>query len=372
MSTEIDIKTERLAGSLGSLYAGVMLNAQHNFAWITGGANNAIDTSRENGAATILVTNQGKRYLIANNIEMQRMLNEQVDAKLFEPVEFQWQDEKAEPELIRLLAGDLAAGQVIADIPFTSAPALESLFSYYRFQLTDDEIERYRYLGRDAAEAMSRTVKVIRQGQSENEIANTLRHELGKKNITSVVTLVAADDRIAKYRHPVPTDNRWSKTLLLVTCAKRHGLIASLSRMVSIGDPTDDLVRKTEAAAFVHASLQHATRKATNPETSGADLYAVAKQAYEKTGYAEEINKHHQGGATGYRTRDWVAHPASGDQVFPQQAFAWNPSITGTKVEDTIVRKDGDIEVLTASPDFPTIEIVIEGRSYSSHGILTI
>lgn len=372
MSTEIEIKTERLVRSIGPYYAGVMLNAQHNFAWITGGANNAIDTSRENGAATILVTNKGKRYLIASNIEIQRMLDEQVDAKLFEPVEFQWQEEKAQPELVRLLAGDLAQGQVIADIPFTSAPALESQFANQRFQLTEEEKECYRELGRDAAVAMSNTAKEIRQGQSEKEIANTLRSELGTKNISSVVTLVAADDRIAKYRHPVPTDNRWEKTLLLVTCAKRRGLIASLSRMISIGEPTDELKRKTEAAAFVHASLQHATRIAVNPETLGSELYAVAAAAYEKMGFADEINKHHQGGATGYRTRDWVAHPASGEQVFPDQAFAWNPSITGTKVEDTIVRNDGDIEVLTASPDFPTIETVIEGRSYFSHGILTI
>lgn len=372
MSTEIEIKTERLVRSIGSSYAGVMLNAQHNFAWITGGANNAIDTSRENGAATILVTNKGKRYLIASNIEMQRMLDEQVDAKLFEPVEFQWQEEKAQPELVRLLAGDLAQGQVIADIPFTSAPALESQFANQRFQLTEEEKERYRELGRDAAEAMSNTVKEIRQGQSENEIANRLRSELGTKNISSVVTLVAANDRIAKYRHPVPTDNRWEKTLLFVTCAKRRGMIASLSRMISIGEPTDELKRKTEAAAFVYASLQHATRIAVNPETLGSELYAVATDAYEKMGFADEINKHHQGGATGYRTRDWVAHPASLEQVFPDQAFAWNPSITGTKVEDTIVRNDGDIEVLTASPDFPKIETVIEGRSYFSHGILTI
>ncbi len=372
MSSEIEIKTERLVRNLGSSYAGVMLNAQHNFAWITGGANNAIDTSRENGAATILVTRAGKRYLIANNIEMQRMLDEQIDTKLFEPIEFQWQDEKAQPELVRLLASDLAQGQVIADIPFTSAPALESIFANQRFQLTDQEVVRYRELGRDAAEAMSNTVKEIREGQTENEIANTLRRELGRKNISSVVTLVAADDRIAKYRHPVPTDNCWNKTLLLVTCAKRHGLIANLSRMVSIGMPSDDLERKTEAAALVHASLQHATRIAINPETNGAELYAVAQRAYAQTGFADEINKHHQGGATGYRTRDWVAHPTSGEQVFPQQAFAWNPSITGTKVEDTIVRNDEELEVLTTSPDFPTIETVIEGHSYFSHGILTI
>lgn len=372
MSTEIEIKTDRLVRSIGSSYAGVMLNAQHNFAWITGGGNNAVDTSRENGAATILVTNTGNRYLIANNIEMPRMLDEQIDSKLFEPVEFQWQDEKAQPELVRLLASDLAHGQVISDIPFTSAPAMESLFSHCRFELTEQEIDRYRKLGKDATAAIANTIKHLQQGQTENEIANLMRRELGRSGISSVVTLVAADERISKYRHPVPTDDQFDKTLLLVTCAKRDGLIVSLSRIISVGEPSDELKRKTEAAAFVHASLQDATRMAVNPETLGADLYEVARIAYERAGFADEINKHHQGGATGYRTRDWVAHPASGDQVFPQQAFAWNPSITGTKVEDTLIRLGDDIEVISKSDDFPMIETVIEGRSYFSHGILTI
>lgn len=369
---EIEIKTERLIRSLGSSYAGVMLNAQHNFAWITAGANNAIDTSRENGAATILITTAGRRYLIASNIEMQRMLDEQVDRSLFEPIEFKWQDEKAQPDLVKLLAGDLAHGQVIADIPFTTAPALESIFSYQRFELTSDEIVRYRALGIDATAAIASTVRGLRQGQTENEIANAMRRELGRRDITSVVTLVAADERIAMYRHPVPIDNRFDKTLLLVTCAKRHGLIASFSRMISIGDPTEELILKTDSAAFVHASLQNATRKAVNPDTNGSALYEAARKAYELSGFPDEINKHHQGGATGYRTRDWVAHPAGGDQIFPQQAFAWNPSITGTKVEDTIIRIGDEIEVFTKSPEFPIIETVIEGHSYYSHGILTI
>jgi Xaa-Pro aminopeptidase len=369
---EIEIKTERLARCLGGLYGGVMLNAQYNFAWITAGGSNAIDTSRENGAATILVTSKGRRFLIANNIEMKRLLAEQVDPSFFEPVEFNWQKEKAEPELVRLLAGDLANGQVIADIPFTAVPAMESLFAHFRYELTDQEIVRYRDLGSDVAEAISSTVAAVRQGQTENEIANTMRFELARRNIRSVVTLVAADGRIAAYRHPVPTENRWKKTLLLVTCAKRQGLIASMSRIVSIGEPSNELKRKTEAAAFVHAKLQHATRNAVSHETNGAELHSVAEQAYRQCGFPDEINNHHQGGATGYRTRDWVAHPASHDKLFARQAFAWNPSITGTKVEDTVVRNGNEIEVFTKSVDFPLIETTIDGRTYCSHGILTI
>jgi antitoxin VapB len=205
-------------------------------------------------------------------------------------------------------------------------------------------------------------------GQTEIEIAKKMLAELAAGGMTSVVTLVAADERIAKYRHPVPSDNRWNKLLLLVTCAKRGGLIASLSRIVCIGDVPDDLQRKTAAAAYVNACLA----AATTPGLSGAELYAIAAEAYHAKGFADEINKHHQGGAAGYKTREWVAHPKNSEIVQQNQAFAWNPSITGTKVEETIIVTASGVDVITASPDFPSIETVVDGRSYFSPGILSI
>jgi hypothetical protein len=54
------------------------------------------------------------------------------------------------------------------------------------------------------------------------------------------------------------------------------------------------------------------------------------------------------------------------------QAFAWNPSITGTKVEETcIVFADG-VEVLTRTPDWPQLPVLIEGREYLSPDVLSL
>jgi antitoxin VapB len=89
-------------------------------------------------------------------------------------------------------------------------------------------------------------------------------------------------------------------------------------------------------------------------------------------GFADEINRHHQGGACGYRTRDWVAHPASAQTVFANQAFAWNPSITGTKVEETGISSLDGFEIVTTTPGFPQIMVCENGREYLSPGILSI
>jgi hypothetical protein len=38
------------------------------------------------------------------------------------------------------------------------------------------------------------------------------------------------------------------------------------------------------------------------------------------------------------------------------QAFAWNPSVTGSKVEDTLLVRNGELENITVSPDWPLLD----------------
>ncbi len=340
----------------------MLINSQHNFSWITSGASNGIDLSRDAGAASILVCGNGSRYLLTNNIEMERMLAEQVQAGAFEPVEYPWQDERSSKALVMDKAKQLVAGEIACD------ESIENKIAECRYSLTEQERERFRELGRNASEAMMSTVNNISPGQTEIEMAETLRHEMACGGMSSIVTLVAADDRIARYRHPIPSANQWKKELLLVTCARRHGLVASLSRVITAGKPSDGLRQKTDSAAFVHASLLNATKCGA----SGRELYRTAQRAYEQCGYANEIDLHHQGGAAGYRTRDWVAHPASNESVKPYQAFAWNPSITGTKAEETVIVAGESVEIITAVPGQPSITTQIDGHEFHSPGIISI
>ena len=370
MSSELDIKAERLLSVMDSFGCnGVLLNGQHNFAWITGGASNGVDQSRDNGVASILITRRGERFLLANKIEMPRMLAEEVSDKDFEPVEYSWQDEKSSGQWLVGLASDLAVGGVVTDIPMdSSTAAVDGSISIIRRSLTPPEIDRFKSLGHDAGKALDDVFDRIEPGQTELEIASLMRSELDRHGIRSVVTLVAADDRIAKYRHPIPTVNRFEKTVMLVSCARRHGLIASLTRIATIGPAPSELLERTEATAFVNASLWHATQEGV----SGRELYDTAAKAYADAVFPDEIDKHHQGGAAGYRTREWVAHPNSNDVVGPDQAFAWNPSITGTKVEETVIVSGGRCDVITTSSRFPQIVTAIGGIEYRSPGILEI
>jgi Xaa-Pro aminopeptidase len=239
MNGELEEKTERLVAMLGreGLDA-VLLNAQHNFAWLTGGGSNGIDLSRENGAASLIVTRNGRRLVLANRIEMPRMLAEELSAADFEPIVVSWQDEKAPGDLalnaVRKVLGTSA--RIASDIAlFADVRAIEGIVAACRHQLTAGEISRFRSLGNDAGIAVRRVIDKLNPGETELDIAEKLRHELAVDGMASVVTLVAADQRISQFRHPIPTANHWGKTLLLVTCAKRQGLIVSLSRIVCDG-----------------------------------------------------------------------------------------------------------------------------------------
>ena len=369
-NVEIEDKVNRLWNMLrAENLDGVLLNSQHNFSWLTCGGSNGIDLSRENGAGFLFVTKEGGRYLIANNIEMERLLSEQVphDSEI-KPIEITWQEEK-DPSSILKAAKSVASGANFGcDVAFAETRLIEQSIAACRSELTPEEIERFKDLGGDAGEALGKVVGKLAPGQTEIEVARIVRDSLQAYNIFPVVTLIGGDERISKFRHPVATENVWTNTLLVVVCARRHGLVASLSRMICAGDVPSDLQRRTESCAAVNAALYAKTRVGATVSR----LYNVAAAAYAAQGFEGEIGKHHQGGAAGYRTRDWVAHPKSNDVVRPNQAFAWNPSIAGTKTEETAILIDDQLQIITATDGFPKITTVIDGREYFSPGILSL
>ncbi len=369
---EFEEKLERVASFLAAEnLGGVLLNAQHNFAWLTCGGRNGVDQSRDPGVGNLLVRRDGRRYVLASKIEMVRLLAEELNGQDWEPVEFGWAEEKASPAFIAGRAQTLleVGATLGADLPIGGeVRVVEGALTRLRYSLTEGEIDRYRALGADAGVAIGEMARGLTPGLSEREIARRAVNALSAHGASAVVALVAADERLSLFRHPVPTTRQWEKVVMIAVCARRGGLTASLSRIVCANYLPDELQRRTEATVRINAKLLAATK----PGVTGATLYDVAARAYAGEGFPGEELLHHQGGAIGYRTREWVAHPHNAEQVQPRQAFAWNPSITGTKVEETCIAFDDHCEVITASPDWPVISVEIEGGRYDLPGVLAL
>lgn len=70
-----------------------------------------------------------------------------------------------------------------------------------------------------------------------------------------------------------------------------------------------------------------------------------------------------KGVLAGSATREIMATSCSEEVVSTGQIYAWNPSISGTKSEDTILVTEQGYEILTAVNDWPRIPIQINGQT---------
>jgi antitoxin VapB len=65
-----------------------------------------------------------------------------------------------------------------------------------------------------------------------------------------------------------------------------------------------------------------------------------------------------------------MARPGASEKVSLGQVYAWNPSITGTKSEDTILVTETGNEILTSIFGWPVISVDVDGDSLERPAIL--
>jgi Xaa-Pro aminopeptidase len=111
---------------------------------------------------------------------------------------------------------------------------------------------------------------------------------------------------------------------------------------------------------------------ATQPGRTIGQVFKIAQEAYARVGYADEWRLHHQGGPAGYEPREYLATPGSTDRVYAGQVYAWNPSIAGSKSEDSVLIGDNGFEVLTAIPGWPKLEVDVSGQIIERPDILIV
>jgi antitoxin VapB len=359
--SEIQTKLERVRSLLDAYQMDALwLRLASSFAWATGGKSAYINTASSNGLASLLIT-RDRRYVITNNIEKPRIAQEEGLE------EAGW--EFAAPEWH---TGEDGLGNLVGGLKVAvdgSAPGMLDLsgpVARLRANLLPPEVERFRRLGRICGDAMDRAIRAVEPGMSEHEIAALLAYETEKRGAQAIVNLIATDERIFRFRHPLPTDKKLDRYAMLVMCGRKWGLVCSVTRLVHFGPLPDELRRKQEALAVVDATYMASTR----PNTKLGDILAQAQATYALTGYGDEWRLHHQGGPAGYEAREYLGVPGSEDEVREGQVYAWNPSITGTKIEDSVlVTADGTV-VLTEIPGWPTIPVATGGQVYERPAIL--
>ncbi len=338
----------------------LIINSQANFAWATGGANNWVSIAGEEGVASLIVRADGQAMAVLDNLEEPRFADEERLAELgFTLQTAPWWEAPSRAKVLCELAGTSRLG---SDTPMEGTRPVAAALAQLRWSLGPEERARYRQVCQAAGEALESTCQEIIPGQSEWEVAGYLAQASYERGLIPFVTLVAADERIFRYRHPIPTERKIENYVMVVLCAKAGGLIANCTRLVHFGPVSSEIIQKHRELQTVDATFNLYTR----PGAKAGDIFAKAQQAYAYAGFPDEWQLHHQGGATGYAGRDYRAGPDSPEVVQEWQAFAWNPSITGTKSEDTVLvssEPGHELEVLTrpAGSSWPMATVTIEG-----------
>jgi len=340
----------------------VALSRQAGFAWITCGGDNHVGIATESGVGTVVVA-RDRVALVANNIEVPRLQAEELNGLQLESCSFPWHKPAERETILRDLAG---GGSVASDDGTPDTQPLDDESVRLRYSLTPPEIDRYRWLGRHCSRVVETVCRQAQPGRSELEVAAAISQSAVEASITPVVLLVAADDRIEKFRHPIPTDRRAQRAVMAVLCGRRWGLIVALTRLVHFGPLGDELKMKHNAVCQVDAALIGGTV----PGRPTGEILRDAIDVYAQTGFADEWQLHHQGGATGYAGREYKVLPGETRMVQPSQAFAWNPSIAGTKSEDTILATPDGPEILSRSQEWPMLTVTHGSRAWARPDIL--
>ncbi|RLM57092.1 M24 family metallopeptidase [Halobellus sp. Atlit-31R] len=365
----LEHRRERLSAFLDSEgLDAVWFGRPNSFAWLTTGSN-VVDRSADVGVAAAGYTREDGFVAVTNNIEAERLAAEELpDA--FDVTAAPWYESS-----LASAVGDATAGAGAADFDVPGLDALDA--SRLRRPLSPTDVERYRELGRDVAGALERVAGELQPGDTEHEVASGLRISLATLGIEAPVALVAGSERAQTYRHYTPTGAQLGEYALLSVSAERGGLCASATRTVAFDGAPAWLRERHEAAMRVEATALDATRRAARAgDGTAGDVFDAIRDAYDALGEPTEWQQHHQGGAAGYDTREWVAEPGSDEPVEAPLGYAYNPTVRGAKSEDTALVTEDGVDVLTSTGEWPTRTVTsrVEGSSFAieRHGVRTI
>lgn len=361
---EIKVKLERVRKFMArEKLAAVYLKRQDNFAWLTAGGSNRVGIAGEMGICGLLVT-ESREYAVTNSIETPRMIKEEkLEEKGFPVHSAIWHENKEAAIVKDLIKG----GKLGADHGFPEAVNIAATFKTLRYSLTSWEVERYKEVGYLASLALEEAAAIIRPGQTESQAMGTLSKRLWDQGMDFATVMCAADNRISDYRHAIPGEQVIKKRVMIGGNMRKYGLVVCSTRFVNFEPLSPELAKKYKDnveidCIFMNNSIPGKTMQ--HPFTRGIE-------AYKERGWEKEFDLHHQGGTIGYQPRDFRVDFNSHEVIEENHAFCWNPSLTGTKSEDTIVvSTERGIEFISYPIIFPTITVEVEGKSFTRPDIL--
>ncbi len=324
----------------------VVLSDPANLTWLLGARVNVPQTLDTACLDVVVHVEATPRItVVTNRIEAPRLQDVELAGLDADWSVVEWWDTRQD----RLPAGAATVGdRVTGDANVATDLAL------LRRTLTGRQIARLREVSHDTAAAATAAVDGLHPGVSEYAAAGIFAGELLSRGLDPVVLLVSGEDHLGVHRHPLPTQAALGRRAMLVACGRRHGLVASVTRIVAF-----DTLTNTDHEAYQRLlHVEEAFLDATRPGARLGDIVVRGTDAYAAQGFDPlEWHRHHQGGFSGWQPREFPAQ-ASSDAVVPVNGVvAWNPSAGPWKVEDTTLVTPGGCEPLVHDDAWPAVDI---------------
>lgn len=346
MGSELEEKLARVRRALsGQERKAAYLTQPGNVSWLLSGGDPSVSLT-DPPVATALVS-EDEAKIFAPEFERDRLEAEEVPDEL-NLVYLPWEDPTAIDAAREAVA---APGETLCDAALPGVHEFD--FWQLRVPLLPEEVERYRSLGAESAEAVGDTMRSLTPGMSEHEVAARVAFGLRARGIQPAVLLVGGDARLKRFRHPLPKSETIHDRVMVVVCGRRDGLYANLSRIVAFTPLDEQEQHRYKELLDIESRAFRTTRQGR----SHSDVLQAIAEGYAEHGHPDAWKHHHQGGPTGYFTRDFFATPSEGRTVHDSSAYAWNPSLPGLKVEDTVLLSDQKLEVLTRDEEWPMVRV---------------
>lgn len=359
---DVDEKHRRVAEFLDRRgYDALVLSRADWLAWFTSGGDLRRHLSSDEGSVCLFINKQS-RAVVADNVQSSRVFEEEVAGLGFHLKERPWH-EPAEGTLAALGRGKrVACDRAAFGLPDEGEGLLP-----LRLSLTRLERQRLRELGRTLTLAVEATCRNFDPGETEADLAGHLAHRLIREGVSPVDLRVASDDRLERYRSPTFKAAPIYRRAIVAATGRRHGLHASVTRIVSFGR-VDPAFRQAHAvAAMVDATYIYFSR-AGEPLT---EIFRRARRIFEKNLHPHEWTLDYQGFATGYSPCELPLLPDRDWRLPGDMALCWSPSVLSARSEDTtVVDARGGFEVVTEAQRWPKLEVMVKGFPVPRPGIL--
>lgn len=351
---DIETKQARIAAMLRDTNReGMLLVDPENFAWATAGATPRGHLDPANHPA--LYFSQDSRWVIASNVDNQRLFEEELDGLGFQLKEWPWHWGREQ------FFADLASNRKML---IDRHPGVEGDYLFVNGQLQKVRRVLTAYeqaclvaLGQTVSHALEACCRTLKQGDTEREIAGQIAHRLMHRGTQPVHVGVAADGRSRIYRRFGYTSTPIETYAVLTATAKKYGLHATASRTVCFGAMPRDLQEEANAVVRVSASYLASTW----PDAVPREVLAAGRRIYHISDCEHEWLLAPQGHLTGRAPVELQFTPTTADLVEVGWAITWCASAGAAMSCDTYLVTDGGPRAITPPETWPMKRIKIQG-----------